>query len=292
MHDQLADGGDHAAAHPAGDLAHREDHLGGGHQRVAAAVHGRGPDLVGGALEVDVVPVQADDAARHADRDALALQARALLDVQLVVGVERAAGARGGAAVADARELVAEAEAVGVGARPGPVAVEGARPDAGGQHGGREPRPLLVGPVDELDGTERLDVVVPERAQHLQRAHHAEDTVEAAAAGLRVEVRPGDDRRERAVPSLPPAEDVPQLVDRHRRAELLEPRDEQVARPAVVVAQRETVHAAAGRSADLGHRLEAAPEALPVDPQLVAPRAHDAPVRTILPSLPPAAKRS
>ena len=112
------------------------------------------------------------------------------------------------------------------------------------------------------------DVVLAQRAQHLERAHHAENAVEPAAARLRVQVRAGDDRRKHVAAARPPAEDVAHLVDLDPHAEFLKPGDEQVARPPVVVAQGDTVHAAAGRGADLGHRLEAAPQARAVDTQV------------------------
>ena len=121
------------------ELAHLEDHLGGRDQRVAATLHGRGADLVRLSVHVDVVPVEAEDAFGHADGLALGLEHRALLDVQLVVGMEGPGCAGQGALVADALQLLAEDHAVDVGALPRPVALELARPDPGGHHGGREP---------------------------------------------------------------------------------------------------------------------------------------------------------
>jgi hypothetical protein len=152
-----------------------------------------------------------------------------------------------------------------------------------------------------------------QRPQDLQRAHHSKDAVEAAAAGLGVEVRAGHDRRQQVVPAGPPSEDAAHLVDLDPSPHVVQPGDEQVPRSPVVVAEGEPVHATAGGGADLGHRLKAAAEAHAVHPQPIAwcthftspsercaaailpgapPRGRHQAVRTILPTLPPAAKRS
>jgi hypothetical protein len=83
------------------------------------------------ALEVDVVPVQAEDPLGCADDLALPLQHRALLDVVLVVGVQRERPAGLSALVADALQLVALLEAVDVRAVVGPLQIQRAGPDAG-----------------------------------------------------------------------------------------------------------------------------------------------------------------
>ena len=56
-------------------------------------------------------------------------------------------------------------------------------------------RALLVRPIDQADGDRRLAVVLfRDAAQHRERGHHAESTVQPAAIGNRVEVAADDQR--------------------------------------------------------------------------------------------------
>ena len=77
----LPDRGDHVALHPIRQRVHRQDHLRGRAQGVMPSLHGGRAHLVRLALQVHVVPVQAEDALGSADGLALPLQHGALLDV-------------------------------------------------------------------------------------------------------------------------------------------------------------------------------------------------------------------
>ena len=118
-----------------------------------------------------------------------------------------------------------------------------------------------------ITGRSVCDVVLVEGAQHFQGAHHAEDAIEAATLGLGVDVRAGHHRRQAVVLPGPPAEDVAHLIDRDVEPRLLEPGHEEAPCLLVLGGEGESLHAATRRRADLGHPLEAAPEALPVHPQ-------------------------
>src|SRR5207302_8336744 len=84
-------------------------------ERVAPAVHRRGSGVRGLAVDVDVHAADGVAAGHDADRHRLAIEDRALLDVQLEVGVDGTAADRRLAVVADPLQLVAEALAVVVG---------------------------------------------------------------------------------------------------------------------------------------------------------------------------------
>jgi len=147
--------------------------------------------------------------------------------------------------------------AVDVGAVVGPLLLQLAGPDAGGDHGRSEAGALLVGPVDDDHGALGLDLVVVQGAQHLERAHDPEDAVEATALGLGVDVGAAHDRGQRVVLGRAAAEDVAHRVDRDLQVDLLAPLHEEVAGLLVLVGEGEPLHAAARSRADLGHLLEA-----------------------------------
>ena len=100
------------AAELVGEPAHEGHDLGGDEAGVVAHRHRRRAGVVRLAGDRQLLPRDALDAGDGADRDALGLEDRALLDVQLDEGVRRRTGARRRAEVADARQLVAEAGAV------------------------------------------------------------------------------------------------------------------------------------------------------------------------------------
>jgi len=75
-------------------LAHAQGVVGGGQKRVSPAVHRRRAGVVGLAHEDHARAAHAHDRLDDADRDTRFLEARALLDVELDVGGDRAAGTR------------------------------------------------------------------------------------------------------------------------------------------------------------------------------------------------------
>ncbi len=107
------------------------------------------------AREADAVALDAERAEHDAERLVLALEHRALLDVQLEVGDGALELARGvGCAVevdAVVGERVRQGHAVAIGQAAHRVRVERACRGARAEQAAPEPRPLLVGPVDELE---------------------------------------------------------------------------------------------------------------------------------------------
>ena len=93
FHRNLADGGDGVLDIP-GERFDGEDDLGGGGQRVVAVGHGDGAGVSGGAGDVEVGALGANDAGDDPDRDAGGFEAGALLDVGLDEPMYSCSGAR------------------------------------------------------------------------------------------------------------------------------------------------------------------------------------------------------
>ena len=68
-----------------GDALHREHALGGCGQRIAAQFHGHRAGVSGDAAQGDAQPGETVDCGDHADRKALGLEHRSLLDMELRV---------------------------------------------------------------------------------------------------------------------------------------------------------------------------------------------------------------
>ena len=108
----------------------------------------------------------------------------------------------------------------------------------------------------------------PRAFGHRAGAEAVRRTVEAAAVGLRVQVAAAHhDGGLRITPGAP-REEVADRVDLDGASGLLAPAYQLVARPAVVVAQRQPADAAARRRADGGQRHQRVPQALRVDLRL------------------------
>ena len=93
-----ADGADHAVLGMlARDLFQRQRHLGGAGERIVPQIHRHGAGVAGLAGHRDAQPALADDAGDDAERLALRLQHRPLLDVHLDVarGILRPVGGGG-----------------------------------------------------------------------------------------------------------------------------------------------------------------------------------------------------
>ncbi len=235
------------------------------HQRVAPAVHRRRPRVGGLAVDVHVHAARRVAAHHDAHRHRLAIEDRPLLDVQLEVGVDRAAAHRGLAVVADALELAAELLAVVVAQGEHPVHVEDAREGARGHHRRREARALLVGPAHQLERALGAHAPVVQRAQHLEAGQHADDAVVLAARELGVEVAAHQHRRQVIVRPGAPREDVADAVHRHRAARLGAPGDEEIAHLLVRVGEGQAAEAARLAGADLAGAHDGGPEARRVD---------------------------
>ena len=194
-----------------------------------------------------------------ADVDALRVEERTLLDMQLEVGVELAPADRRRAGVADALELVAEALAVVVTPIEHPIDRVHARERARGDHGRREARAFLVRPVHDFDGSLRGNPPVVKGAQDFQSGKHSDDPVIAAAVHLGVEMAADHHGEKGSVRSLAAGEDASHPIDAHRAARLATPGDELVAHLAVGIRQRHAGEAAGPPDADLRRALDRAP---------------------------------
>ena len=216
----------------------------------------------------DLVPALALAMGDDADIAALVLEDRALLDMQFEIGAHRPAANGFGTLVADALQFTAERQPIRIGQRKGPVAVVDPGEDAGGQHRRGEARAFLVGPVDHLDRVAGADAEIVEGAHHLQRAEHAERTVELAAGRLGVEMAAHQDRRQRRIAPWAAGEHVAHGVDADGAAGGLAPAGEEVTRLPVEIRQRQPVAAALRRRADRRHLHQAVPQAQAVDAEI------------------------
>ena len=178
------------------------------------------------------------------------------------------AGDRHRSPVADPVQLVAEHDAVGVGAVEGLLQRQAARVGHAPQHVGAEPGALLVGEEGHLDRSSGDDAGVVQRLDHLQPAEHAEVAVVAPAGGHGVDVAAGHHRGEVFAPR-PPADDVADGVDADLEAEGLHPLHHQVPARLVGVGQGQPAAASVAGVADLRQRGQPSPQPLTVDPEPV-----------------------
>ncbi len=154
--------------------------------------------------------------------EALLLEDRPLLDVELEVGAERPRDAGLGPEIADPLELVAEPEPVLVARVVGVLEGNLARHHSRADHGGLKARALLVGEDGHGHGVAGAAAGVVQRADRLERAEHAELAVVLAAGGHGIGVRAHHDGRQRQGAG-PLAEDVAHLVDAQGQAGLAHP---------------------------------------------------------------------
>ena len=141
------------------------------------------------------------------------------------------------------------------------------REDARRQHRGRKACPLFVGPGYDFKRRPGRHVVVVEGSDHFQSGEHAEDAVEAAAVGLRVEMTAGQDRVGVRVTTGAPGENITHAVYGDLTTGVFAPAHEQVAARTVLVRQGEAAAAAPGRGADFRHCHQARPEPVTIDRQ-------------------------
>src|SRR6185312_7934396 len=175
---------------------------------------------------------------------------------------------------ADAPQLAAERQPRRIVVRRRQRLVEpehpGERPRA--DHRRRKPRPLLVGPGDDLERRLGLVADIVEAAHDLQRRHHPIGAVEPAPGRLRVEMAPGHHRRQVRVLSRPPREDIADAVDRDRAPGFLAPADEEPPRLGVEIARREPAHAALLGRPDPRELHQARPQPLAIDLKIAHPK--------------------
>ena len=153
-------GGRHAGV-AACDLLHPQSQLGRGKAGVAAAVHRRRPGVRGLAAEPEAVALDPGAAADRGGPQALRLEHRPLLDVQLEVGGEPPLAARRlrREIQIDAvlRQHLGEPAALAIAQVPHLGGVEGPRERGAAEQAAPEARALLVGPVDQRQGPRRAD---------------------------------------------------------------------------------------------------------------------------------------
>jgi hypothetical protein len=128
------------------------------------------------------------DVAHHAQRAIGLRQAWTLLDVKLEVCGDLARVAlreRGIALLAERTQGVGDRDTTLVGAFRGTCRKPAER-GRGSEQPDPEPRPFLVGPRDHLDRTLETRTHVEQRLDRLDRADHAERSIETTALGHRI----------------------------------------------------------------------------------------------------------
>jgi hypothetical protein len=221
--------------------------------------------VVGLARYHQLLPGDALDAGDRADRDALFLQDRALLDVDLDVGVGGGAGDRRVARPADPLQLVAQDGAVDGDDVQRVLQGHAAHVDQAAQHVGGETAALLVGEEGDGDRAPRADTRVIEGADHLQPGEDAQGAVVAAAGADRVDVAAGHHRRQRRVQPGAGGDHVADPVDADRQPQVPHPAHHQLAAAGVLVGQRQPAVAAVARVAHLGQGHQVGQQALDLD---------------------------
>ena len=260
------------------------DQARGAEQRVLAQMHRRGAGVRVLAGDRHLVPAHRLHAGDDADVLALGFQDRPLLDVQLEERRQRMLAAALGAAIADRVERRAEGRAGAVRAGVRPVALEHPGEHAGGDHGRREARALLVGPVHHLDRRVGLvaGLVAACAAPRARPARRARRRTCRRSAGC----RDGCRSRSAARRPLPVAarEHRAHVVDGDAAAERLGARAEPVAHLPVEIGQRQPADAALRRAADRGGLHQLAPQPLGVDREIAHRDAHQPRARAARPA--------
>ena len=247
------------------DPIDRLDQCAGPQQRVATQGHRGRAGMRFHALQHHVVPALAEGALDHADHAVVRLQDRALLDVGLEVGADRALVRVAG--VADLRQRLAHAHALRVALHEGVLQREGAGKHARAHHHRDKARALLVGPDRHFERGFGLDARIVQAAQHFQARQHAVVAIELAAGRLSVDVAAGDDGWQRVVATRTARKNVADRVDTHAATGRLGPAHEQIAPLAIELGERQAAHAAFGRGADARQLHQRVPQALAVHAQ-------------------------
>ncbi len=142
----------HARSVRAGDVITQiSDHPGRREPGVAAHRHRRGSRVVGDALDGDAPPRDALDVLHRADGHALAIEDRALLDMEFDIGVRPQEAKLVRAGIADALEFGAERGAVGCDRGQRVLDPEAAHIGQRAQHVRREAHALFVGEGGDRD---------------------------------------------------------------------------------------------------------------------------------------------
>ncbi|EMP74704.1 ribonuclease E [Burkholderia pseudomallei MSHR1043] len=256
----------------------RERELGAREQRVLAVRHRRRAGMRGRTRDRRVEPADRLPARDDADRRAVPLQHRALLDMRLEVRIDalvqrrerrlqaarpvRAAHPRRAQRIAIAArfERFGKRDAVRIARGERRVERQCAGKHRRAEHRRREARALLVGPRYDLDRLAGDDPAIVQRAHELEPGEHAVRAVEAPPFGLRVEMTADEHGRLRVVRAGAPGEQVADRIDAHRHPRVATPLREAFAAAPVGLGQREPAHAAARGAADSREFRQAVPE--------------------------------
>ena len=219
--------------------------------------------MIGDARDGHALPRDALQVLDRADRHALAIEHRPLLDMQLEIGVRLEEAGRVRARVTDAFELGAEHRAVGPDGRERRLDRKSARMDQRAHHVGRVAHALLVGEGRDRDRPRRRESGTLECLDDVQPGKHAIAAIVDACVDHRIDVRA--DHHGRSVSGIPDPEDVADAIDRDLEPGLPHPGDELIAALSVGVRSREPRQPAVAVAADLTERTDAAEQARGVD---------------------------
>ena len=187
------------------DFLHRFDQLGGGQQSVTAFGHGRGSGMIGEAVNLDLVLVNADYAFDHSDWDAGFIESATLLDVQLQIAMD---GAGGHSRFSQLCRIAANLAQV-IGQRDAVVHLRQVRGlQVAGCGTAAHRQGFLVRPDGDLKRMPGGDVMFLQGAHDFDGGHGTHVAVEVAAAGDGIDMRAEENRLQRTVAALAPAQDV------------------------------------------------------------------------------------
>ena len=199
------------------------------------------------AVDGDAAPRNALQILNRADLNALCVQNRALLDVQLDKRVrpDEQRACRSG--IADAPELVAEPFAVDADGIQRRVHIQSADVDQRAEHIRREAHALLVGKRAHRQRPRGLCAAFHQRLNDLKSTQHAGAAVVLSGVDDRIDVRAEHDRLAVFVfLRLPDAELVADAVGHDGQSRLRHPLCQQVAAGLVLIRRRQP-HAPSGR---------------------------------------------
>ena len=128
------------------------------------------------------------------------------------------------------------------------------------EHGWRESRPFLVGPIDHRERPLQQAPCLLQCPQDLQPGKNAENAVEASAERLGVEMAAHGDRHQGGIAARIEGEHVAYSVDAQLAFQLAAPGREPVAHLAILLRERQPRDPAAGRAAEAGGRDDVVPQ--------------------------------
>ena len=248
-----------------GGTIDRSHDNGGADQGVLAQVHWRRAGMGFDSAQLQVEPLLPESPHDHADRLALILKNRALLDVRFKIGTDRVATDLASAGIADGIECFAHGDAVGIDFGQGFLQRKFFREDPRAHHARRKTRALFVGPDHNLQRGLGFHAQIVERAQHLNAGQHTKAAIELATGGLGVDVAAGHYRRQVRIAPGTAGENIADRVDADGAARLFAPPDKDIPSLAIKVSQGQATDTAFDRGAKLGQFHERLPQAIAVD---------------------------